>query len=704
MGVQLAKAAEFVPTYTVDPDFFHVFAISPIAGRTFVTEDIGRAAVVGLGFAQRNFGSASAALGQTVGIDGTQYQIVGVMPGMFDFPEKAQVWAAISPVPENRNRSAYNYHAIAKLKAGETLVAANSRMQAIGSRLAASFPNENHDKTFVLQPMQQQLAAPVRSTLLMLMGAVALVLLIACANVANLMLARATARSRELAVRAALGAGRSRLIAQLLAESLVLAIAAGIIGIGLAAWGTRALLAVGSRFVPPELLGGITLDWRVLAFALGASMLTSILFGIAPAWQATRVDLQGALKQGGTRGLLGSGSSYLRSSLVVGQIALTLTLAIGAGLLFRTMLALHGADLGYRTEGILVAYAHVPARTLPEALQAGQFFDDLDARLRQLPGVISAVGAMGLPTGAYGSDGYFSVEGQQTFDGDYRRLPHAGFRLASPGYFSTMGIPQIHGRDFADGDLYHRPQVAIISESLAHQVFPNEDPIGHRLICGFDEDSMKGMTIVGVVGDVRQSSPAAQPGPELYMPLRQHPFMANEAEVVVRTSGNPESFIPAVQNTVRAMNPEVATKFTTMNELVDDSISAQRFRTALASGFAALALLLALSGMYAVMSYVTAQRTSEFGLRSALGAPRGNIIALVLSGAARLAAIGIAAGLLLSIAVSQLLSSMLFGLKSTDALTYAAVIAIVLPVTVLAAALPAWRASAVDPMIALRSE
>ena len=704
MGVQLAKDAEFVPAYLVDPEFFHVFSISPVAGRTFVGDDAGRAAVVGLGFAQRNFGSASAALRQTLGIDGKRFEIIGVMPGMFDFPEQSQVWAAISPVPENHNRSAYNYHAVAKLKAGVSLPTANARMQAIGSRLAASFPKDDRDKTFVLQPVQEQLAAPVRSTLFMLMGAVGLVLLIACANVANLMLARATARSRELAVRAALGAGRSKLILQLLAESCALAIVAGLIGIGFAAWGTKALLGVGARFVPPPLLGGITLDWRVLAFTLAASLLTSILFGMAPAWQATRVDLQEALKQGGTRGLLGSGRSYLRSSLVVGQIALSLMLAIGAGLLFRTMLALHGSELGYRTEGILVAYAHAPAQSLPEALQTGRFFDDLFARLRWLPGVISAAGAMGLPAGQYGSDGYFAIEGKHSFDGDYRKLPYAGFRLASPGYFSTMGIPLLRGRDFTDGDLYNRPQVVIISESLARQVFPNQDPLGHRVLCGLDQETTKGMTIVGVAGDVRQSSPAAQPGPELYMPLRQHPFMANEAEVVVRTSGNPEALIPAVQNTVREMNPEVATKFTTMSELINDSISAQRFRTALASSFAVLALLLALSGMYAVTSYVTTRRTSEFGLRSALGAPPGNIIALVLGGAVRLAAIGIVAGVLLSIAASRLLSSMLFGLKSTDAVTYAAVTALVLPVIVLAAALPAWRASSIDPMIALRNE
>ncbi|HWW85546.1 MAG TPA: ABC transporter permease, partial [Vicinamibacterales bacterium] len=294
--------------------------------------------------------------------------------------------------------------------------------------------------------------------------------------------------------------------------------------------------------------------------------------------------------------------------------------------------------------------------------------------------------------------------GRQSFDGDFRRLPYAGFRLASPGYFSTMGIPLQRGRDFTGGDVYDRPRVVIISESLARQVFPDDDPLGHRVVCGLDSESMKGMTIVGIVGDVRQSSPAAQPGPELYMPLRQHPFMANEAQVVVRTSGSPEALIPSVQKTVREMSPDVATKFTTMSEMVSSSITAQRFRTALASTLAILALLMALSGMYAVMSYVTTRRSSEFGLRSALGARPGNIMALVLRGALGLGVTGTVAGLLLSIAASRLLNSLLFGLEGTDIVTYAAVVAVVLPVILLAAALPAWRASSVDPMIALRRE
>jgi len=371
-------------------------------------------------------------------------------------------------------------------------------------------------------------------------------------------------------------------------------------------------------------------------------------------------------------------------------------------------LALRSAPLGYHGEGILVTYAHAPAQTLAENLRAGQFFDALFTRLRTLPGVISVAGAMGAPSGQYGSNGAFAIEGKQKWCGDepgcdYRDYPRGIFALASPGYFATIGIPLTQGREFNDADLYDRPFVAIVSESLAHQYFPNEDAIGHRIMCGFDATA-KWMTVVGVVGDVRQDSPAAQPRPELYMPLRQHPFMANELQVVVRTSGRPEALIPGVQKTIREMNPEVAVKSTTMEDMVTDSISAQRFRAAVATTFAVLALLLALSGMYAVMSYVTAQRTGEFGLRSVLGAQPENIVGLVLRGAIRVAVIGVIAGVLLSMIAAHLLESMLFGVTTTDTSTYTLVIAIVLPVVILAAALPAWRASRVDPMVALRYE
>ncbi len=702
MGVQVNHGADFGGVYQVDPDFFRVFQVRPDLGHTFSSGDAGRSAIVSAGFAARNFGSESAALGQSVAIEGTQYEIVGVMPPTFRFPSQAEVWAAVSPIPENTSRTAYNYHTVARLKQGKTPEVADAQLLALSRRLSVAFPESNRDKSFAVQPLQQLLSAPLRTSLLLLMAAVALVLLIACANVANLMLARASARVRELAVRAAIGAGRWRLARQLLSESIVIALVACVLGIALAIAGTRGMLAVGGRFVPLPLLADVQFDWRVLAFALVVSFLTSVLFGTAPAWRAGRIDLQGATKRGESRSLPGSNALTLRGALVIAQVALSLTLAITSGLLFRTVLALRSSPLGYRTEGIFVAYASVPAGTLSEALRDGRSFDDLFARLRTIPGVISAAGAMGLPTGEYGSSGAFAVEGKQSFSGDLRKLPYAGLSLASPDYFATMGIPILRGRSFNDGDLYDRPAVAIISKSLARQNFPNEDPIGHRVMCGLD--APKWMTIVGVVGDVRQSSPAAQPGPDLYMPLQQHPFMATDAEVVVRTSRDPESLIPAAEKIIRAVDPAIAVRFTTMTDLVDDSIAAERFRTVLASSFALLALLLAASGMYAVMSYVTAQRTAEFGVRTALGAQPTNIVRLVLRGAAGLAVTGVIVGVLLSVAAGKLLSSMLFGVRTMDPLTYVVVTALVFQAVLLAAVLPAWRAARIDPMSALRYE
>jgi putative ABC transport system permease protein len=702
MGVQVNHGADFGGVYQVDPAFFQVFQVRPDFGRTFISEDAGRSAVVSAGFAARNFGSESAALGQTIAIESTAYEVVGVLPPTFQFPSQAAVWAAVSPIPQNLERTAYNYHSVARLKAGVTPEVADASLSALARRLSTAFPDSNRDKFFVVQPLQRLLSAPLRTSLVLLMAGVGLLLLIACTNVANLMLARVSARVRELAVRAAVGAGRWRIRRQLLSEGLLIGFGGCLLGIVLARAGTEGMLAIGARFIPPPLLADVRFDWRVLAFAMAASFLTSILFGTAPAWVAGRIDLQGAIKSGTSGGLSGDGTLPLRSFLVVAQVALSLTLAIASGLFVRTVLALRTSPLGYRTEGILVAYASAPAGTLAEALADNRSLDDLLRRLRKVPGVFSVAAAMGLPAGEYGSNGSFAIEGKQSFSGDMRRLPYAVFSLASPDYFATMGIPLLRGRGFNDGDLYDRPAVAVVSDSLTRQNFPNEDPIGHRIMCGLD--SPKWMTIVGVVGDVRQVSPAAQPGADLYMPLQQHPFMATDAEVVMRAVGNPRSLIPDVEKIIRTSDPSIALRFTTMGELVDDSIGAQRFRTAIASSFAALALLVAISGMYAVMSCVTAQRTAEFGVRAALGALPSNIVRMVMWIAARLAATGVLVGVLLSLATGKLLSSVLFGVKTTDPVTYLVVTVLVFAAIVLAAALPAWRASRIDPMAALRYE
>ncbi len=698
MGVQVSGRAEFTGAFFVNPDFFRIFAVQPAYGRVLEnTEQDRAAATVSLPFAERNFGSGANALGKLVSIENRSYQIAGVLPAGFQFPNRASVWVPAPWTPENLNRTAYNYPTVAKLKAGMTLIGANSHLETIGARLATSFPDSNGNKSFLAASLRDQLVGPVRTTLYFLMGSVGLVLLIACTNVADLMLARATARSREMAVRAALGAGRWHIVRPLLAESAVLAMAGAAFGLLLAQVGVEFLVRIAPD-VPR--LDEVRINAPVLAFVTCVSLLAILLFGVAPAFQAVRVDPQEALRQGGARGLLGGRSPRLRNALVVAQIALSFVLAIGAGLLLRSFSALTNAHLGYRTEGILVMYAHTPAQSLQEYLAVGRSFETLLGRLSGIPGVSSTAAAMGLPTGQYGSDGSYAVEGKQTF-GPGQKLPHAGFRLASPNYFRTMGIPLARGRDFSAADLYNSTPVAIVSESLVRDSFPNQDPIGQRLMCGLDSTG-KWMTIVGVVGDVRQNSPASAPEPEMYMPLQQHPYFGNELQVVVRTPLDPNSLTSAVRSEVRAMNPETAMKFTTMDAMVSDSIAKPRFRTFLISSFAALAVILAVVGVYGVMSFVITQRTSEFGLRVAMGADRADVVGLVLRGAAKLAAAGLAIGLLLALAAGRVMTSMLFELKPTDAVTYASVSLIVTPIILLAAAIPAWRATRVDPVTALR--
>jgi putative ABC transport system permease protein len=704
LGVQMADHAEFVGTYLVTPSFFTVFGVAPVYGRTLQTNDAQRAAVVSLPFAQRNFGSGANALGKTLNMEGVGYDIVGVVPASFRFPlsSEAHVWLAVSPQPQSMERTAYNYRAVALLKSGASVGAANRQLQTLGARLQAAFPDTNKNKTFLAVPLHEQLVGPVRATLYFLMGAVSLVLLIACANVANLMLARATARQREMAVRSALGASRAAIARQLVMESGVIAVAGGALGLLLAVAGTRLLTAAAVQQTGLPRLADVEVNWTVFAFAIGASLIASFLFGMSPAWQAAKVDVNEALKQSG-RTVAGSSGS-LRNALVVVQVALSFALAIGAGLLVRSFLALTSVDLGFRTENMLVMYAHEPARRLDDYLQAGRFFANAVEQLKQIPGVTAAAAAMGVPTGAYGSNGKYVVDGQ-----DFRasvnnvdKPAQATFSLTSPGFFETMGIPLLRGRDFNASDQYDRPSVAIVSESLARQSFQGQDPIGHTIMCGLE--ALKWMTIVGVVADTRQDSPASSLGPTLYMPLLQQPYHGNEVQVVMRTAVSPASLIDPVRRTMRTLNPATATKFTTLEAMVSSSIATPRLRMMLATLFAALALLLAMAGMYGVMSYVTTQRIPEFGVRVALGASPLHVMAQVLGRAAQMAAVGVAAGLILALSVARIMNTMLFGLKATDAMTYAGVLFAVTPIVVLAAAIPAWRAARADPVVALRHE
>jgi predicted permease len=680
MGVQFLGRAEFTGVWMVNEAFFKVFGQS-------VRTSAG-SAVVSSSFATRNFGDPRSARGRQIQVENRAYTIAGVLEGA-RFPEKADIWLPAPETPTNLNRTAYNYRVVARLKPDVPLTRAQADLTAIAARVSEG------KKNFVAIPLRDQMTGPIRQTLYLLLGAVGLVLLIACANVSNLLLARATVRTREIAVRAALGASRTRIIRQLVLESGLLGILGGAGGLGLAWIGARALL----RLAPPNLprTSEIGLNLPVLAFALTVSLLSALFFGVAPAFRASRAEF-------GARGVLKGGSHGLRNSLVIAEVALAFVLATGAGLLFRSFLALNETDMGFKTERTLVVYAHAPARTLKDYVGVGEGIGGrLLPSISAIPGVTSTGAAMGLPTGQYGSDGLYAVLGKHTW-GRGQKLPQANFSLASPNYFATLGVPLLRGRDFASTDSFNTPGAVIVSASLVRQIFGSEDPIGHQIVCGLDEVTMRPNTIVGVVGDVRQGSPGTPPEPTLYFPLEQHPYRANEVQLVVKSAASPGSVAEAVRRAAHDFNPDMALKFTTLDDMVSESISAPRFRTVLSSVFGGLALLLAIAGIYGVMSYMVSQRTGELGLRMALGAAPSNVVALVMSRAGILAAIGLGAGILLSVAASRLIEAMLFGIQPTDKTTYGLAVAGVLAVIALAAAIPAWRAARIDPMVALRED
>ena len=695
LGFRHGGRAELAGIAFVTPRFFDVLGVPAIAGRTFLAEDVERAAVVTAGFAADRLGGTRSALGQQLDIDGLSYEVIGVMPGGLHFPATTDVWVAMHPQPENVSRNAYNYTTIARVRPDVSLEALNLQLATIADRIRQSTSDFGDTKSFAAVPLRDRIVGPVQSTVYMLAAAVGLLLLIACANVANLLLARATARSREIALRAALGASRWRIVRQLTVESLLIGLAGGLLGLALAVAGTSALVQMAPSTLPR--ISEVRMDTTVLLFGLAASVIASLVFGLAPAWQASRVDLRDRLVQGG-RGSMG-GPERLRRTIAVAEIALAVVLVTGAGLLFRSFMALNAVDMGFRTSGLLVMQTHVPAADTEALRAAVRRLDRVFSEIAAVPGVASVAGTYGLPMSEIGSNGMYAVEGKHTFAPGQGRLPQANFRVTTPGYFKTMGIPIVRGRDFTAQDLEGVPFVAIISESIAREVFPGEDPIGRRVHCGMD--SLEPMTIVGIVGDIRDS-PAQAPGGELFMPLAQHPSRAGLVHAVIRTHVEPGAMTEAISARVSAADGDIATKFQTMEAVTAGALATPRFRTWLVATFATVALALAVAGIYGLMTYLTAQRGPEIGIRLALGAGRGGVLTLVLGAAWRIAGIGIAVGLAVSLAGRKLMASLLTGLEGVDYFTYAGVAVLVLAVSAAAAFVPAWRASRIDPLAVLR--
>jgi len=702
-SVMIGSSAEYIAAALVSPEFFQVFSMEPAMGRLFTPEETkaggAPAALISHSYWMNRFGGNPRVLGQSVRMLDKNFPIVGVLSPGFRFPDKTDIWVPASTFPESVERSAHNYLVVGKLKPNVTLEQAQSQMTAIGTRLSQQYPASNKNKNVAVTRMRDDMVSNIQMTLYVLLGAVAVVLLISCANVANLLLAKATTRTREIAIRAAVGASRGRIMRQLIMESVLMSLVAAIAGLLLAVWGSAALVGLAPANIPR--LAETSIDGWVLAFTLGVSVIASLLFGLAPALHASRVDLNDALKQGAARAVVGGGTGKLRSALVIAEIALSVVLLAAAGLLIRSFVALNNVTLGYRPDHVLVMATSVPASDLESAKRAGRYYKDLLREVATLPGVTAAGATRTLP-GHVGSNGSYWLDHFPTRDQMGANGPGAVFSVVSPGTFAALGIPLRTGRDFSSADTYDAQFTAIVNEAFVRQSFPGKDPIGHVIFCGLD--SMNGMRIVGVVGDVRQYGPSRPPLPEIYMPYQQHPEPSTALNVLVRTGNDPGALQQTLQRKSREHSAAVPVKFTTLEESLSENVAAPRFRTLLLGVFAALAVCLAMAGVYGVMAYLVSQRSNEIGLRMALGASPSDVWRLVVKQGMALAGAGLLIGLVGAVSATRLLKTMLFEVKPGDPATYAAVAALLAIVAMAAAYIPARRASKVDPLIALRQE
>lgn len=687
MAVTVNGRGIFSEIYQVSPAFFDVFEIQPKMGRLPGEQSV----VVSKGFWQEQLGSASNVIGQTVKISQKVYSVAGVMPEGFAYPAKGAVWMLDDSNPGSQNRTANNFRAVGRLKSGLTLETAQAELDVIAAGLAAQFPESNKDRGIGIVRIQDQLAAPYRDTLTLLFGGAILILAIACANVSSLTLAKVQARQREFAVRASVGATVARIIGQVVMESLALGILSGAVGVLLAVWMVQGFA---SRFEA-------TIDWRVVVFAAAIATLSSLVFGLYPAWKVSRIDLSTGLKTGGQKGMVGAGSGWFRRSLAAGQVAMSLVMLCGALLLVRSMSKLMTVDMGMDPKNVLVSYVHVPADTLTGHIEASQTMGQMLRELRESPQVESASAIMGMPTGKYGSFGAYSVSGQAV-PKDQNQALQAGFRLTAPGFFDTMRIPVKRGRDFSYNDRLDGQFVAIVNESLARQSFGGTDPVGKQILCGLD--SPKPMTIVGVVGDVRHNGLAAEHSAELYMPIVQHPYHANELQFAIRAKGDPKPVAELSRQIAMRHNPDIAVNSVTMESMIAESVEAPRLRSLLLMTMAGLALVLAAAGLYGVLAFLVSQRLSEFGLRMALGARRSDIATLVWQEAALILGVGFAVGAVLVYALGNLIRGFLFGVEAHDAGTVGLAALVLGSAALLAAAIPTLQATQADPMTVLRSE
>jgi putative ABC transport system permease protein len=693
---------ERVVGLNVSAEFFDVLGIAPQLGRTFQqgedTAGNDRVAVISEELWRKNFGGDASIVGKNIHVGGEGYTVVGVMPPQFKF-QTAQMWLPlVFSDTQLKNRGSHAYATVARLKPGVTIAQAQAEMTGIARRLEQMYPDNQQGRGISLVPVQEAQVGYMRPALFVLLGAVGFVLLIACTNVANLLLARAASRRREIAIRTALGAGRGRLIRQFLTESVLLSVLGGAFGMLIAKWGTDALVSLATGYIPSTV--EIDLDWRVLSFTLLLSLLTGTVFGLAPALQVSKTDVQEALKEGGNSGSSPRGN-WLRSLLVVAEIASALVLLVGAGLLIKSFTRLQRIDPGFRSENVLTMKIALPDAKYKSQTSASAFYRQLLERVEALPGVESAGVINLLPVQQSGTNGEIQVEGQAPDPSG--QSPLVEVRAASPEYFRALGIQLVAGRFFNAADEEKSAQVVIVNETFARKLIPDQDPLGKQI----KNDSGPPITIVGVVRDVKQSGLTAEVRPELFSPYTQ-PFwsgMNQNMNLVVRTASDPSSLTAAIRKEVLAVDPaQPVYGVQTMEAVLGRAVSYQRLNMQLLGIFAALAMLLAVIGIYSVMSYLVTQHTREIGIRMALGAQPWDVLKLVLGQGMILTLAGVGLGLIGAFMLTRLMSNLLYGVTASDPLTYAAVSALLFVVALVACYVPARRATKVDPMVALRYE
>ncbi|MGO4880685.1 MAG: ABC transporter permease [Bryobacteraceae bacterium] len=707
-NINIGGAPERIDAAMVSASFFPLLGVQAQVGRVFLPEE-GRAGhehvvLLSDGLWRRRFGAERGVLGRKLIMNGQSNEIVGVMPPGFEMPRDAEVWmplvfsaADLSP----DNRGSHGLDVIARIQPGLSLAQARADMASVSRRIMEqnpSYPYKDYNFTVLLVPLLDQQIGEIKVALWVMLGAVGLVLLIACGNVANLLLARASARQREIAVRQALGVGRWRLTRQLLTESLLLALAGGAAGLALAFGAVRLLVAASAASFPR--VAETRLDPGVLLFTLLVSLGTGILFGLAPALQAARQRTHDTLKEGG-RGAAGGHSHRLRSALVVGELALSLALLAGSGLLIRSFLRLQDVDAGFRADGVLTMRVSLPEEKYTKPEQARVFYRELLDRVRRLPGVDAAGATTGLPLVGNGWSGTTVIDTQAVPQKD--RTPEADQRPVTPGYFEAMGIPLVRGRYFDQHDNETGAPVAIVDETMAQTYWPHRDAIGQHIKEMNDRAPWR--TVVGVVRHVRLRTLEAPSRVEFYWPYAQTLFPLRSMSLAIHTTADPRLLARAVEKEVSAVDPDQPVyRVRTMSQVMAESVARRRLSMFLLAIFAGVALLLAAVGIYGVMSYAVAQRAHEMGIRMALGARSGNILWLVLGQSLRLTGLGLAIGLAGSLLLTRLLGSLLFHVKASDPVTYVMVAVFLAAVAQIASFLPAWRATGIDPVTALRQE